>query len=56
VLGWNNVIQEFVNTEIKPYLPSGSGLMSLFLYAVLITILTVTVTYQLTKLVEKLDR
>lgn len=53
-LAWNNVIQEFVTTEIKPYLPSGSGLLSLFLYALVVTILAVTVTYQLTKLVEKL--
>lgn len=55
-LAWNNVIQEFVNTEVKPYLPSGSGLLSLFLYALVVTILAVTVTYQLTKLVEKLDK
>lgn len=55
-LAWNNVIQEFVNTEIKPYLPSGSGLLSLFIYAILITVLAVTITYQLTKLVEKLDK
>jgi hypothetical protein len=54
-LAWNNVIQEFVNTQIKPYLPSGSGLMSLFLYALVITILAVTLTYQLTKLVERLE-
>ena len=53
-LAWNNVIQEFVNTQIKPYLPSGSGLLSLLLYAILITILAVTIPYQLTKLVEKL--
>lgn len=54
-LAWNNVIQEFVNTQIKPYLPAGSGLTSLLLYAVLITILAVTVTYQLTKLAEKIS-
>ena len=53
-LAWNNVIQEFVNTQIKPYLPAGSSLVSLFLYALVITVLAVTITYQLTKLVEKL--
>lgn len=53
-LAWNNVIQELVNNYIKPYLPNG-GLFSLLLYASLITILAVTVTYQLTKLVEKLE-
>lgn len=53
-LAWNNVIQELVNDYIKPYLPNG-GLLSLLLYALLITTLAVTVTYQLTKLVEKLE-
>ena len=54
-LAWNNVIQEVVNNYIKPYLAQGSGLLSLLLYALLITTLAVTVTYQLTKLVEKLE-
>lgn len=54
-LAWNNVIQDLVNNYIKPYLPNGSGLMSLFLYAVLITALAVVVTYNLTKVVEKLE-
>ncbi len=54
-LAWNNVIQDLVNNYIKPYLPNGSGLMSLFLYAVLITALAVLVTYNLTKIVEKLE-
>lgn len=54
-LAWNNVIQEFVNTKIKPFIPDG-GLTSLLVYAVLITILAVTITYQLGKLVEKLQK
>lgn len=54
-LAWNNVIQEFVETNIKPHLPSGSGLLSLLLYALIITILAVTITYQLTRLSRSLD-
>lgn len=54
-LAWNNVIQEFVTTKVKPYLPSGSGLLSLFLYALIITVFAVTITYQLTKIIEKLE-
>lgn len=54
-LAWNNVIQDLVNNYIKPYLPAGSSLLSLFIYAILITILAVLVTYNLTKLVEKLE-
>ena len=54
-LAWNGVIQEFVTTRIKPYLPAGSGLTSLIIYAVIVTILAVTVTFQLSKLIEKLE-
>lgn len=55
-LAWNNVIQEFVATEIKPYLPRGSGLISLTIYSVIITVFAVTVTYQLTKLIDRLEK
>lgn len=54
-LAWNNVIQDLVNNYIKPYLPKGSSLFSLFLYAILITTLAVIVTYNLTKLIERLE-
>ena len=54
-LAWNNVIQDLVNNYIKPYLPSGSTLLSLLIYAVLITVLAVSVTYNLTKVVKKLE-
>lgn len=54
-LAWNNIIQEVVNAYVKPYLPAGSGLVSLFLYALLITLLAVSVTMQLTRLKERLE-
>lgn len=54
-LAWNSVIQEFVNTYIKYWFPTGSGFVSLLLYAVLITILAVTVTYQLSKIRDRLE-
>ncbi len=55
-LAWNSVIQEFVTTRIKPFLPNGSGLISLIIYAVIITVIAVTVTYQLTKLIDRLEK
>ncbi len=55
-LAWNNVIQEFVATSIKPYLPRGSGLISLLVYALLVTVLAVVVTVYLSRLIERLDR
>ena len=54
-LAWNNVVQELVANYIKPYLPQGSSVISLFLYAILITIFAVAVTYQLTLIIEQLE-
>ena len=55
-LAWNNVIQDLVNNHIKPFLPQGSSLISLFVYAVIVTSLAVLVTYNLTRIVEKLEQ
>ncbi|MGA2967882.1 MAG: DUF5654 family protein [Candidatus Levyibacteriota bacterium] len=55
-LAWNSVIQEFVNTYVKKWLPAGSGIISLLIYAVIITVLAVIVTVQLSKLSDKLQK
>ena len=52
-LAWNNFIQEFVNNYVKKWFPE-SGLISLFIYALVITALAVFVTYQLSKVLEKM--
>jgi len=54
-LAWNSVIQELVNHYIKPILPEGGSLLSLFIYAVTITVLAVIVTYNLSTIVTKLE-
>lgn len=54
-LAWNNVIQEFVNEYIKKWLPGDSGLISLLIYAVIITSLAVFITLQLSRVLEKLE-
>lgn len=54
-LAWNSVIQEFVNEYVKRWFPQGSGLLSLLIYAVLITILAVSITLQLSRLLEKME-
>lgn len=48
-LAWNDTIQQFVKQFIEPRIP-GSGLLSKFIYAILITILAVLITYQLSKI------
>lgn len=52
-LAWNNLIQEFVNTYIKKVLPDGSGIWSLLIYAVIVTLLAVVITYNLSKILKK---
>ncbi len=54
-LAWNEAIQAFVKEYIDRYLPSGSGVISKLLYAVLITLLAVLVTYQLSRIVADKD-
>lgn len=54
-LAWNSLIQEFVNSYIKKLLPDGSGIISLLIYALVITVLAVFVTYQLSKVSEKIN-
>ena len=51
-LAWNETIQEFVNDFITPRIP-GSGLISKFIYALLITAFAVLVTYQLSRLAAR---
>ena len=51
-LAWNEAIQAFVKEYIDKYISVGSGIISRFIYAVIITAFAVFVTYQLTKLIE----
>ena len=54
-LAWNNVIQELVNTYIKKWLPGDSGFLSMIIYAVIVTVLAVAVTTNLSKTVTRLE-
>lgn len=54
-LAWNNVIQEVVNNYVKKFLPQGSSLVSLLLYAIIVTVLAVLITIQLSNLSQKLQ-
>lgn len=52
-LAWNQLIQELINQYIKPLIGGASGIISLLIYALLVTALAVVVTYNLTKLAKK---
>ena len=52
-LAWNEAIQALVREYVDRYISVGSGIISRFIYAIIITAVAVFVTYQLTKLTEK---
>lgn len=52
-LAWNEAIQQFVKDYIEKYYPDQSGTISKMIYAVLITILAVVITYQLSRLASR---
>ncbi|OGM12150.1 hypothetical protein A2Z22_03550 [Candidatus Woesebacteria bacterium RBG_16_34_12] len=54
-LAWNEFIQTVVKEVIKPLIGESSGAISQLIYAVIVTILAVIVTYQLSKIAEKKD-
>lgn len=54
-LAWNSLIQTFVDDYLKKWLPGGGKLTSLAVYAVIVTILAVFITYQLSKILRRLE-
>lgn len=55
-LAWNEFIKNVVEVYIKPYLGQGSGVWSLFIYAVAVTIVAVLVTMQLTIIQRQFEK
>ena len=51
-LAWNSFIQEAVSQYIKPLIGGASGIVSLLIYAILVTLLAVLITYNLSRLVK----
>ncbi len=52
-LAWNEAIQGFVDEYVNRWFPSQSGVISKFLYALIITLFAVLITYQLSKLATR---
>lgn len=53
-LAWNEAIKATVDKYAEPYLGANSGIFSLFIYAMIVTILAVLVTMQLSSIEKKL--
>lgn len=54
-LAWNGAIKASVETYIAPYLGVGSGVISLFIYATLMTFLAVMITMQLAGIERRIE-
>lgn len=54
-LAWNSFIQEFVDAYVRKWLPAGGKISSLAIYAIVVTILAVFITYQLSKVLRRLE-
>lgn len=54
-LAWNELIKTAINDYIRNRISIGSGIISLAIYAIIVTVLAVTVTLQLSKLAERLE-
>lgn len=54
-LAWNEVIKKTVEAYIDPLLGKSSGIISLLIYALVMTFLAVFVTLQLAQLQKKLE-
>lgn len=55
-LAWNTVVQTFINDVIKPYIPAGGSIiLSQLVYALVITLLVVTITLRLTSIKDRLE-
>lgn len=52
-LAWNELIKTFINDYIKTKISVGSGIISLLIYAIIITFLAVVITLQLSRLAER---
>lgn len=52
-LAWNELIKEVVNMYIKPLVGGASGIISLLIYAIIVTTLAVVITINLSRLTNK---
>jgi len=55
-LSWRDVVREFINNYIRRFFGNTSGLISEFVFALIITALAVTITWRIAKLKDKILR
>jgi len=52
-LAWNELIKEAINQYVKPLIGGNSGIISLLVYSIVVTVLAVTVTINLSRINKK---
>lgn len=55
-LAWNDLIKKFIAEYIQPVAGESSGFVSLLIYALIVTVLAVAVTYSLSRIKETAKR
>ena len=54
-LAWNEVVKALIQDYVKPYLGANSGIISLLIYAVVVTIIAVIVSLQIGAIQKRLS-
>jgi hypothetical protein len=54
-LAWNQLIKAFIDEYIRPALGMDSGIISLIIYAIAVTVLAVFVTLRLSQIAKSLE-
>lgn len=55
-LAWNELVQTFINTYVVKWLGIGGGLASQAIYAIVVTVIAVAVSFQLTRISKRLEK
>ena len=55
-LAWNELIRTTITEYLTPIIGTGGGIISLFIYAVVVTVLAVLVTMQLSKIEKRIKK
>ena len=55
-LAWNELIRTFIDDFIRTKISVGSGIISLAIYAIIVTLLAVVITLQLSRMAERLTK
>lgn len=54
-LAWNDFVKKLIAEYVEPLVGRDSGMVSLFIYTIIVTVLAVTVTYNLARIKDRLQ-